>query len=178
MKTLLIACLAALPVLAAPQQFRLNLDAVAAKSSEHVDVSLNAATLQLAAKFLGGDDPDESRVRKLIEGIEGIYVRHYNFKSPGTWTQADLEPIRAQLRGSDWSKIVGATSTEDGGSTEVWLHLAGGKSIGMAIVATDPKEVTVVNIVGNIDLEALAKLGGHFGVPKVKPGDKPHKDEQ
>jgi len=31
---------------------------------------------------------------------------------------------------------------------------------------------------GVSDLEALAKLGGHFGVPKVKPGDKPHKDEQ
>jgi len=177
MKTLLIACLAALPVLAAPQQFRLNLDAVAAKSSEHVDVSLNAATLQLAAKFLGGDDPDESRVRKLIEGIEGIYVRHYNFKSPGTWTQADLEPIRAQLRGPEWSRIVGVGSSEDGEKAEVWLRTAGNKSVGVAIIATEPKEMTIVNIAGTIDLETLAELGGHFGVPKVKPADKPHKEE-
>src|SRR5208283_2566180 len=177
MKTLLIACLAALPVLAAPQQFQLNLDAVDSKASQHVDVSLNSATLQFAAKFLDADNPDESRVRKLIEGIEGIYVRHYNFKAAGTWTQADLEPIRAQLRGPEWSKIVGSTNAEDGGSTEVWLHLAGNKTIGVAIVATDPKEVTVVNIAGNIDLEALAKLGGHFGVPKVKPADKPQKEE-
>ncbi|MGA2273953.1 MAG: DUF4252 domain-containing protein [Bryobacteraceae bacterium] len=177
MKTLLIACLAALPVLAAPQQFQLNLDAVAAKSSQHVDVFLNASTLQLAAKFLDGDDPDEAKVRKLIEGIEGIYVRHYNFKSAGTWTQADLEPIRAQLRGPEWSKIVGVTRTEEGGSTEVWLRLAGNKSIGVAIIATDPKEVTVVNIAGNINLKALAELGGHFGVPKVKPAEKPKKEE-
>jgi hypothetical protein len=27
----------------------------------------------------------------------------------------------------------------------------------------------VVNIVGPIDLDALAQLGGHFGVPKLKP---------
>jgi hypothetical protein len=173
----MIACLAALPVLAAPQQFQFNLDAVAAKSSQHVDVSLNASTLQFAAKFLDGDDPDEAKVRKLIEGIEGIYVRHYNFKSAGVWTQTDLEPIRTQLHAPEWMKIVGATNTEDGGNTEVWLHLSLNRTIGVAIVATGPKEVTVVNIVGNIDLESLAKLGGHFGVPKVKPADKSRKEK-
>jgi Domain of unknown function (DUF4252) len=177
MKTLLIACFVALPVLAAPQQFQLNLDAVAAKSSQHVDVSLNGSTLQFAAKFLDGEDPDEAKVRKMIEGIEGIYVRHYNFKAAGTWTQADLEPVRAQLHGPEWSKIVSSTNTEEGGSVEVWVHLSSGKSIGMAIVATDPKEVTVVNIAGTIDLEALSKLGGHFGVPKVKDRKKGHEDD-
>lgn len=176
MKILLIACLAALPVLAAPQQFQFNLDAVAAKSSQHVDVSLNASTLQFAAKFLDGDDPDESRVRKLIEGIEGIYVRHYNFKAAGVWTPADLEPVHAQLHGPDWSKIL--TNTGNDEITEVWLRVSGSKSIGMAIVSTGPKEVTVVNIAGNVDLESLAKLGGHFGVPKVKDPKKEHKEVQ
>jgi len=177
MKTLLIACLAALPVLAAPQQFQLNLDAVAAKASQHVDVSLNASTLQFAAKFLDADDPDTAHIRKLIEAIDGIYVRHYNFKAAGVWTQADLDPTRSQLRGPEWSKIVGVTNTEEGGNTEVWLHVAGSKSTGVAIISTDPKEVTVVNIAGNIDLDTLAKLGGHFGVPKVKDLKKGHKED-
>ena len=178
MKSLLLfACLTALPMLAAPQQFQLNLDSVAAKASEHVDVSLNAATLQFAAKFLDANDPDDAKVKKLIEGIEGIYVRHYKFKSAGAWTQVDLEPIRAQLRGPEWSKIVGTTSSEKGADTEVWLHLAGNKSIGVAILAAEPNSVTVVNIAGTIDLESLAKLGGHFGVPKVKPADKAHEEK-
>jgi hypothetical protein len=163
--------------MAAPQQFQLNLDSVAAKASDHVDVSLNAATLQFAARFLDANDPDEAKVKKLIAGIEGIYVRHYKFKSAGAWSQADLEPVRAQLQGPGWSKIVGATSSEDGANTEVWLHIAGNKSIGVAILAAEPNSVTVVNIAGDIDLESLAKLGGHFGVPKVKPADKPKKEE-
>jgi hypothetical protein len=167
--------LAALPAMAAPQQFQLNLDSVAAKASEHVDVSLNASTLQFAAKFLDANDPDEAKVKKLLVGIEGIYVRHFNFKTAGAWSQADLEPVRAQLRGPEWSKIVG-TGSEDGEKAEVWLRTSGNKSIGVAIIATEPKEITVVNIAGNIDLENLAELGGHFGVPKVKP-DKPHKEE-
>jgi hypothetical protein len=177
MKSLLIACLAALPLLAAPQQFHLNLDSVAAKASDHVEVSLNASTLQFAAKFLDSSDPDEAKVKKLIVGIEGIYVRHFEFKSAGAWSEADLEPIRAQLRGPEWSKIVGFASSEDGENAEIWLRTVDKKPAGVAIIATEAKEVTVVNIAGSIDLESLAELGGHFGVPKVNPPDKPHKDE-
>lgn len=179
MKSLLIiASMAALPLLAAPQQFQLNLESVAAKASSHVDVSLNASTLQFAAKFLDSSDPDEAKVKKLIVGIDGIYVRHFEFKSGGSWSQADLEPIRAQLRGPEWSRIVGAGSTADGENAEIWLRSGSNKSIGgVAIIATDPKEITVVNISGNIDLESLAELGGHFGVPKVKPPTKLHKEE-
>lgn len=43
---------------------------------------------------------------------------------------------------------------------------------GVAILASEPKSFTVVNIAGPVDLDALSQLGGHFGVPKVKP-DKP-----
>jgi hypothetical protein len=178
MKSLLIfACLAALPVMAAPQQFQLNLDAVAAKASGHVDVSLSASTLQFAARFLDGNDPDEAKVKKLVAGIEGIYVRHFEFKSEKAWSEADLEPVRAQLRGPEWSKIVGVSSSEDGENVDVWLRTSGNKTIGVAIIATEPKEVTVVNIAGTIDLETLSELGGHFGVPKVKAPEKPEKPE-
>jgi len=121
--------------------------------------------------------PGRCEGQEAHRGIEGIYVRHYKFKSAGAWTQVDLEPIRAQLRGPEWSKIVGTTSSENGADTEVWLHLAGNKSIGVAILAAEPNSVTVVNIAGTIDLESLAKLGGHFGVPKVKPADKAHEEK-
>ena len=177
MKSLLIFACLALAAMAAPQQFQLNLDSVAAKASQHVDVSLNASTLQFAARFLDSSDPDEAKVKKLLVGIEGIYVRHFNFKSEGAWTQADLEPIRVQLRGPEWSKIVGVVGADNGENAEVWLRLAGNKTVGVAILATEPKEMTVVNIAGTIDLEALSELGGHFGVPKVKPADKSQKQE-
>jgi hypothetical protein len=39
---------------------------------------------------------------------------------------------------------------------------------GVAILYSQPRELTVVNIIGPIDLEQLAALSGHFGVPKVK----------
>lgn len=165
---------------AAAQQLKLNLDALAAKASNKVDLSLSSQTLQFAAKFLGDDDPDEAKAKKLIAGIEGIYVRSYEFSKDNTWTPADLDGIRAQLKSPEWSRIVGVDSSEDGESAEVHVRYENKKITGVAIVAASPRELTVVNIVGPVDLDSLAQLSGHFGVPKlINKGTKagPRKDE-
>jgi hypothetical protein len=41
---------------------------------------------------------------------------------------------------------------------------------GLVILAAEPKELTVVDIVGSISLEDLSALGGHFGIPDVEVG--------
>jgi len=38
---------------------------------------------------------------------------------------------------------------------------------GLALVSMNPKELTVVNIVGPINLEKLTQLEGSFGVPDL-----------
>jgi hypothetical protein len=38
---------------------------------------------------------------------------------------------------------------------------------GLAVLHTDDKELTVVNIVGPVDLDKLAKLEGQLGVPDL-----------
>jgi hypothetical protein len=152
--------------MAAAQQFQFNLDRLAAKASETVDVSLDGSTLQFAAKFLDSKDPDQSKVRKLIAGLEGIYVKSFEFDKKGEWTAADLDGIRNQLKAPDWSKIVGVKST-DGEISEIYLRKQNGKLTGVAILAAEAKELTVVNIVGPIDLDSLAELGGHFHIPPL-----------
>ena len=54
------------------QQFKLNLDHLAAKASNVVDVSLNIDMLQFARKFLRGKDPDEAKAKALLSGLDGI----------------------------------------------------------------------------------------------------------
>ncbi len=43
------------------------------------------------------------------------------------------------------------------------------KVTGVAIIAAEPKELTVVNIVGPVDLDSIAELSGHLGIPKIPP---------
>ena len=120
------------------QQFKFNLDRLAAKASDTVDVSLSGPLLQLGARFLDSNDPDEAKVKKMIAGIEGIYVRHFEFKQEGAWTAGDLEGVRSQLKAPDWQRIVGWKSAEDGETAEVYLRLEGSKMTGVAILAAEP----------------------------------------
>jgi hypothetical protein len=150
------------------QQFKFNLDHLASKASESVDLSLNSSMLQFAGKFLDGKDPDEIKVKKLIGGIAGIYIKSFEFKNEGAYLPADLEKVRSQLKAPEWSRIVGVKNSEEGENIEVWVRNENGKVSGVAILASEPRQLTVANLVGNIDLDSLADLGGHFGLPKMK----------
>jgi hypothetical protein len=41
------------------------------------------------------------------------------------------------------------------------------RAVGLALIASEPRQFTIVNIVGAIDLDKLHKLEGQFGVPKL-----------
>ena len=154
---------------AVAQQIKLNLDHLAAKASDSVDLSLNGGTLQFAAKFLNDKDADEAKAKKLLAGLEGIYVRSYEFKKDGEWTQADADAVRNQLKAPEWSRMMGFKSAGDNETAEVYIRTENKKVTGVTILVTEPREFTVVNIAGNIDMDNLADLSGHFGVPKLTP---------
>jgi hypothetical protein len=166
LRVLIAAC--AIAALLGAQQFRFNLDHLAAKASNKVELSLNKEMLQFAGKFLNAKDPDEAKAKNLINGLEGVYIRTYEFAQDGVWSTADLDHVRTQLRAPEWSRIVGVQSLEEKENVEVFVRTEAGKVNGIAILATDPREFTVANIVGNIALESLADLGGQFHLPKMK----------
>ena len=143
-----------------------HLDRLAAKASETADVTLDGSLLKLAAKFLSADEPDQAKVKKLVVGLKGIYVRTFEFENEGEYSEADVTSIRKQLQSPGWSRIVGVRSKKDSENAEVYIK-TGGPDGGLAIICANPKELTVVSIVGKIDLEELSELGGNLGVPKI-----------
>ena len=144
-----------------------QLDALAAKASQTVDVNIDERLMQLTARFLSSKDPDEAKVKELVNGLKGIYVKSFEFESEGQYAEADLEGIRSQLRNPAWNRIVNVTSKREG-SVEVYLMQIGNQISGLTVLATDPKEITVVNIVGPVDLDKLSELEGNFGIPELE----------
>ncbi|MDE3166499.1 MAG: DUF4252 domain-containing protein, partial [Acidobacteriota bacterium] len=155
------------------QQFKFNLDHLAAKASNAVDVSLNKDMLQFAGKFLSDKDSDEAKAKAMIGGLEGIYIKSFEFARDGAWSQADLDQVRNQLKAPEWGRIMSVKSSGDNENVEVWVRRESGKVTGIALLATEPREFTVANIVGNVNLDSLADLGGQFGLPKLKPSATP-----
>ena len=143
-----------------------SLDHLAAKASQSVDVNLDERLMRLASKVFSDQDADERRVKQLVAGIKGIYVKRFEFENDGQYSPADMETIRTQLRGPGWTRLVNVKSKKEG-SLEVYLLMTGEQVGGLAVLSSDVRELTVVNIVGPVDLEKLAQLEGQFGVPEL-----------
>jgi len=155
-----------------------SLDHLASKASQSLDVNMDERLIKLAAAVFS-DDGDEKKVKQLLVGIKGIYVKHFEFENDGQYAAADVESIRTQLRSPSWSRLANFTSKKDG-NLEVYLLMTGEKVGGLAVLSTNDRELTVVNIVGSVDLEKLAQLEGQFGVPElgIEPGKAKPKKEQ
>jgi hypothetical protein len=146
-----------------------NLDHIAAKAKELVDVTLDSATLQLAGRFLSRGKAKEGEAKSLLDGIKAICVRNYEFAKEGEYTPADLQRVRDQLRPPLWNRIV--HTQEKAESAEIFTRTEGGKVTGFAIVAAEAKELHVVYIDGPIDLDKLSQFGGKFGIPAIPAPD-------
>jgi len=143
-----------------------NLDKLAEKASDKVVVTLDGSLIKMASKFLSADDPEEAKVRKLVAGLKGIYVKTFEFEKEGEYSESDIAAIRKQLD-SGWSRIVDVQSKKDGENAEIYLK-TGSADGGLAILCAGAKQLTIVNIVGKIDLDELSELGGNMGVPKIE----------
>lgn len=143
-----------------------QLQSLAAKATETVDVNLDEKMMQFTAKFFSNKDEDEAKVKELINGLKGIYVKSFEFENEGAFTDADLESIRVQLRNPAWSKVLDVTNRKEG-SVQIYLMQNANGISGLALLSVDPKEVTVVNIVGPVDLEKLSHLEGTFNIPDI-----------
>src|SRR5258708_37697118 len=75
-----------------------QLDFLANKASETVDVKLDEHLLQTTAKFFSGKDPDDAEVREVIKGLKGIYVKSFTFEKDGEYSRAEVESVLSQLR--------------------------------------------------------------------------------
>jgi hypothetical protein len=148
-----------------PAQLRITgLNGLASKATESVDITLDSNLLQMAGGFLAGSGKDGDKVKGVLAGLKAITVRSFQFKETGQYRIEDLEPIRAQLRTPGWSKIVSAQSKDE--ISEIYTRTEQGKMVGFAIIAAEPRELTVVAIEGTIDLNDLSKLKG-LGVPDL-----------
>jgi hypothetical protein len=143
-----------------------HLDRLFPNAVQTIDIRVDSSLLQVAAKFLKSDKPDEAMAKELLSTLKGVYVKGAEFDKDGEFTDADLEAVRAQLRAPGWDRIVGVRSKREAENAEVYLMLEGGVIVGVGILVYDPKKVYVVNVVGPLDPEKIGEFRGRFGIPK------------
>lgn len=168
----LVLIVAAVP--ASAQRINLDFPDLAERATEVVDVTLDANMLRLAAKFLSGKDADERAVREVIGGLEGIYVRSYEFAKEGEYDRSLIDKVKSQL-GPSWKPLVTVRSKSKE-NVSIMADMHGDRVTGLVIIATEPREFTIVNINGPIDIDRLASLSGQFGIPEITK-ERKHRDD-
>jgi hypothetical protein len=160
-----------------PQLMLPDMSQLSQKASETVDISLDSSLLGLAGQFITGEGEDEKTVKELLQSLRGIYVRAFEFDVDGAFSTTDVDAIRRQFSTPGWSRLVGVRSRREKANVDVYVWTDGKKPGGVAILAVEPRKLTIVNLVGTIDLEKLRRLEGEFGIPKLELERKPKQEQ-
>jgi hypothetical protein len=145
-----------------------SLEKLAPKADEAVNIEIDGILIQFAGSILSDKDAEERAVKELVAGLRGVYVKSYEFKSAGQFADADVAAVREQLRAPGWSRVMDVKSKGlDFGDAEVYLATAAGRVEGFALLVIEPRELTVVNIVGSLDLDKIRRLGDNLNLPRV-----------
>jgi hypothetical protein len=142
-----------------------------AERAEHVtEVTLDKNMLAFAGKFMAQDkedDKDDKAAKEMIQGLRGVYVRDYEFDKDNEYTAEELEGLRKFITtGSGWSPMVHERTKGAKEGTDVFLKLVNGQVQGLFVLDAEPKELSLVLILGPIDMDKIGALGGNFGIPK------------
>jgi Domain of unknown function (DUF4252) len=169
-KLLPILLLLAFPALLRAQDMKLppGIEKLSAKAKETVEVKMDGPMLKWASRFLSAEDPEEKKAAELVKNLKAIYVHSYEFSDEGTYSSAEVDALRSNFRSPEWSRVVGVRSEHDGENVDVFFRLENEEMAGIVVIAAEPKELTIVNIVGPLEVDQLCDLGGEFGIPKLK----------
>jgi hypothetical protein len=133
-----------------------------AHPTESVDITVGPVLLKLASWFADDRDQDSAAAAEALRGLRSLHVQHYEFSSDDAYSKADVDAVRSQLAAAGWNQV---TRVHNGGKNEdvdVYLSLDKERITGVAIVASEPREFTIVHAVGSLDVRQVERLREKF----------------
>jgi Domain of unknown function (DUF4252) len=165
---LLLACFL-LPSLAAAQDATLTLPdfrSLAEKATETVNISLGPWLLHTMGAFMDDKDPDTAATKQLLAGIKSIEIHSFQFGTDLAYSSADIESVRRQLSAPGWSQLMRVRDSKSNENVDMYISIDNDRTNGFALIASKPREFTIINIVGSIKAEDLPKLEKQLHLPQ------------
>ena len=129
------------------------------------EVILEDHLLRMVSKITKHEDEDLS---KLIGGLKLIRVNAFEVNTKNESELFDkVKSVDKDLMGEGWDRIVKSRSKSE--SAYVYIKTDRSDNIyGLVVMAIDGSgEAVFVNIVGDINLETIGKLGAKFDIPAL-----------
>ncbi len=134
------------------------------RAANVTEVTLGKGMLDFAAKFMDKNDKDQAAVKQLIDGLDGIYVRSYEFDKEGQYSVDEIQQLRQAFATPEWTPMVHVRESKGAENTDVMVKMVNGEPQGIFVLDAEPKELTIVLILGPIRLDQLSELKGLNGL--------------
>jgi len=177
----LVLCFSALRGQAQDAKLQLsNLDKLSAKAARVTDVTLDGSLLQFAVNMIqkiDAEDEDVAQLQSIIKNLKGIYIKSFEFDEASQYSKADVDGIRSQLTSPRWSKIIQSIEKRHNEYDEIYVLKNGDKVGGVVILVAEARELTVVNLVGEVPMDKVASLERHLSPGEKQSGKNKQKKE-
>jgi hypothetical protein len=162
---LAILCLSACASAQEPERFLWKLDHLKGQVTRSVDIDIGPFGLALARWVMDENDPDMAALRDTLKGCKAVHIRSYEFGSDFEYPQADIDALQSQLSGHGWTSLATVRDRKTRENVDVYIRLEREKVTGLVMLASEARGLTIVNVVGAIDLAQIQALRAHFGGP-------------
>jgi hypothetical protein len=159
-----------LPMVACAQDAKLKIpdfQSLSGKATESVNITLSPWLLHMAGAFIDKDDPDAAATKQMLGAIKSIQIRNYAFATDSAYSAADIDAVRQQLKGPGWSQIMQVHDRDKSEDVDMYILVENDQTKGFALVASEPRQFTIINIVGSINIDDLPRLQKQLHLPKV-----------
>jgi hypothetical protein len=162
-----VTCLL-LPVLAAAQVPNINVPSFAqlkATATDSVEITFGPLLLGMAGWLMDDHDADSANLKKTVQGLKSVQVRNYRFKESFAYPKTELDALRAQLSQPGWSQLVKVRDRDERKNVDIYIALENRIVSGVTIIASDERELTIVNVIGRVNLDQIEGLRKTFASP-------------
>jgi hypothetical protein len=135
----------------------------------HTSFTFDHDMLQSATGFLNdGSGPPMQ--------LNSITIENYRYHEPAFYLPESMHALVAAYDAAGWKHLVDQhVSPRDAASprgplTDLWLHFSGADIDNVMVLVREPKQMSVIEVSGQLRPLDLVHLGGHFGIPRVDPG--------
>lgn len=135
---------------------------------EYVEVNLSPAMLKFAAKIAAKQEPEAA---ELIGNLKRVRVNVVSMDDSNRQATIDqIDGIRRKLESDGWHQMVTVREKHGGDNVGVHVKQKGDDVIeGLVVTVIDGKgEAVIVNIVGIIDAERIAKIADSLNIEPLK----------
>lgn len=100
-------------------------------------------------RFAAGDLDADPEIKALLKSLNGVRISIYELDRDSERVLLNLERLGRKLQGEHWAPVM--LVHEDGERTQMFAKSSSQRIQGLTIVSQDDHEVTVINVMGEID---------------------------